>query len=155
MLETDILVLPGPRLPIPLFAAPFDGSERGQRAKSAIRVLVVEDDFLVAGELEHWLAEAGFEVVGPAATAVDAIRLALETKPALVVMDIRLIGARDGIDAAIDIYRQAGIRSIFATAHSDAHTMRRGEAAKPLDWVQKPYNPAALVARIKTLAGKT
>ena len=114
-------------------------------------MLVVEDDFLVAGELEHWLVLAGFEVVGPAATADEAIRLAREAKPDLVVMDIRLAGVRDGVEAAIEIYRTLGIRSVFATAHSDARTMARGQEANPLAWVAKPYSPSGLVTEIKAL----
>jgi DNA-binding NarL/FixJ family response regulator len=111
-------------------------------------VLLVEDDFIVAGELEYSLREAGFHVLGPAATADDAVRLAVESRPRVVVMDIRLAGHRDGIEAAIQIYRQVGIRSIFATAHSDAHTLERGKAANPLGWVSKPYSAATLIERI-------
>ena len=127
------------------------GSTGGEPGGEPRRVLVVEDDFLVAGELEHWLSLAGFEVVGPAATAEEAIRLAREAKPDLVVMDIRLAGARDGVDAAIEIYRSLGIRSVFATAHSDARTMARGQEANPLAWVAKPYSPSGLVTEIKAL----
>ena len=148
-------MLLGPGRPAPFRAVVSDGSESNRRDSAAIRVLLVEDDFLVAGELQQCLAEAGFEVIGPAATAADALHLALTFKPDLVVMDIRLTGPRDGVEAAIDIYRQTAVRSIFVTAHSDPHTLRRGEAAEPLDWVQKPYEPRALVARIKEIAGKT
>ena len=114
-------------------------------------MLVVEDDFLVAGELEHWLSHAGFEVVGPATTADEAVNLAREAKPDVVVMDIRLAGSRDGVDAAIEIYRSLGIRSVFATAQSDARTRARGEEANPLAWVAKPYSPAGLVTELKAL----
>lgn len=113
------------------------------------RILLVEDDFIVAGEVEFWLNDAGFVVIGPAATAEDAVRLARNEKPALVVMDIHLAGPRDGVDAAIEIYRQCGIRSIFATAHSDRHTVERCKAASPLDWVLKPYSPVLLIERIR------
>jgi len=155
MPDAELPLLSGPRHAVSFRAATSGDNESNRQDNASVRVLVVEDDFLVAGELQHCLTEAEFEVIGPAASAVEALDLALTFKPALVVMDIRLTGPRDGIDAAIDIYRQAGIRSIFVTAHSDEHTVRRGEAAKPLDWVQKPYNPPALVARIKTIIGIT
>jgi DNA-binding NarL/FixJ family response regulator len=155
MPDVEILTLSGPRRPAPFQAGMSDGSESDRQEGAATRGLLVEDDFLVAGELQHCLAEADFEVIGPAATAADALHLALTFKPDLVVMDIRLTGARDGIEAAIDIYRQTAIRSIFVTAHSDPHTLRRGEAAEPLGWVQKPYEPKALVARIRAIVGKT
>lgn len=113
------------------------------------RILLVEDDFIVADELEFWLRKAGFEVIGPAATAEEAVELALEAKPELAVMDIRLAGPRDGIEAAIEIYHAYGVRSIFATAHSDPRTLERGKAAHPIDWVPKPYSPATLIEKIK------
>jgi DNA-binding NarL/FixJ family response regulator len=142
-----ILTLPGPRAwPRPVYS-PHEPAV-GRRSDAPRSVLLVEDDFIVAGELEYWLGQAGFHVLGPAATADDAVRLAIEARPLVVVMDIRLAGVRDGIDAAIQIYRQVGIRSIFATAHSDAHTLERGKAANPLGWVSKPYSAATLIERI-------
>lgn len=60
---------------------------------------------------------------------------------------------RDSIEAAIHIYRQFGVRSIFATAHSDPRTRERGMAANPLAWMPKPYSPVALIETIKTLLG--
>ena len=87
----------------------------GERAGAPRRVLVVEDDFLVAGELEHCLTAAGFQVIGPAATAEEAIALAADGMPDLIIMDVRLAGPRDGVEAAIHIYKHFGVRSMFAT----------------------------------------
>lgn len=147
----EINALPGRRPFWSLIAFAPIGSTGGEPGGEPRRVLVVEDDFLVAGELEHWLSLAGFEVVGPAATADEAITLAREAKPDLVVMDIRLAGSRDGVDAAIEIYQSLGIRSVFATAHSDARTMARGKEANPLAWIAKPYSPSGLVTELKAL----
>jgi DNA-binding NarL/FixJ family response regulator len=121
----------------------------GERAGAPRRVLVVEDDFLVAGELEHWLSAAGFHVLGPAATAEEAIALAADGMPDLAIMDVRLAGPRDGIEAAIHIYKHFGVRSMFATAHSDRQTLARSREANPLGWIAKPYSPAGLVAEIR------
>jgi len=110
------------------------------------RVLVVEDDFLIAMQTEIALAAAGFEVVGPATTAEEAVTLAGEAQPALAVMDIRLASTRDGIDAARQLYQDFSIRCIFATAHDDAHTRGRAEPYAPLGWLPKPYTMASLVA---------
>jgi DNA-binding NarL/FixJ family response regulator len=112
------------------------------------RVLVVEDDFLIAMQTEVALSTAGFEVVGPATTAEEAVALAGETHPALAVMDIRLASQRDGIDAARQIYQEFAIRCIFATAHDDAHTRGRAEPYAPLGWLPKPYTMASLVAAV-------
>ena len=142
----------GQREGVPPTALP-SGNSSAEAAQPVKRILVVEDDFIIAAELTASLREAGFEVLGPAATGDDAIRLAAAAKPHLVVMDIRLYGTRDGVDVALELYQSHGIRSIFATAHSDAQTIERGKAANPLDWVQKPYNPLAMVSRIKAIIG--
>jgi DNA-binding NarL/FixJ family response regulator len=118
-------------------------------AKAAkVRLLIVEDDFLVADELEHTLTNAGYEVVGVAASADEAVELTRTHDPAVVIMDVRLNGSRDGVDAAIEIFNQFGIRCIFATAHADEHTLQRARSASPLGWVQKPYPARSLIELI-------
>ena len=112
-------------------------------------ILIVEDDYLIAIDIEAGLHAAGFQVAGPATTADEAISLALSMKPALVLMDIRLLGKRDGVDAAVELNRDLGIRCIFTTAHGDRDVKLRAEAANPLSWVQKPYSIATLVAAIR------
>jgi len=113
------------------------------------RILLVEDDFLVGMEVETGLGEAGFDVAGVAATAEEAVELAEATRPALVVMDIRLAGERDGVDAALEIFRRLGIRSLFASAHVDAQVRARAQAARPLGWVAKPYRVETLLRAIE------
>jgi two-component system, response regulator PdtaR len=110
------------------------------------RVLVVEDDFLIAMQTDVALRAAGYVVVGPATTAEEAVALSSEAQPTLAVMDIRLANTRDGIDAARQLYQDFAIRCIFATAHDDAHTRRRAEPYAPLGWLPKPYTMASLVS---------
>jgi len=112
------------------------------------RILIVEDDFLIAMQTETALTEAGFDVVGTATTAEEAIAFAKEQRPSLAVMDIRLASARDGIDAAQELFRELHIRCIFATAHDDLHTRARAEPYAPLGWLAKPYTMASLVALV-------
>jgi DNA-binding NarL/FixJ family response regulator len=111
--------------------------------------LIVEDDFFVALDLEAGLTDAGLRVIGPARTAEEAVALARAENPRLAVMDIRLASARDGIDAALDLYRDLGIRSIFASAHADPSFRKRAEPASPLGWLQKPYTVDAVVSTVK------
>jgi two-component system, response regulator PdtaR len=113
------------------------------------RILIVEDDFLIASDARWALAEAGFTVVGVAASAEEAIRIAADRQPALVIMDIRLTGRRDGIELALELFRKQGLRCIFATAHIDAEAKKRAEAAQPLGWLPKPYTLASLVALVQ------
>ena len=116
---------------------------------SAPRILVVEDDYFVALDLEGGLREAGMQVLGPVPTAEEALALAKAERPVLALMDIRLAGAKDGIDVALELYRELGIRCIFASAHVEPPYRQRAAAAAPLGWVQKPYTIAAVVAAVK------
>ena len=124
--------------------------EDGNRRAEPARILVVEDDFLVAMQIEAALAEAGFAVAGTAASAEEAVALAGSHNPTLIVMDIRLAGTRDGVDAALEIHRALGLRCIFASAHTDSEMRRRAAPAEPLGWLQKPYSMFSLVEAIRS-----
>jgi DNA-binding NarL/FixJ family response regulator len=113
------------------------------------RILVVEDDYFVAIDLEGGLREAGLQVLGPVPTAEEALALAKAERPVLVLMDIRLAGSKDGIEAALELYREFGIRCIFASAHIEPPYRQRAAAAAPLGWVQKPYTIGTVVAAVK------
>ena len=126
-----------------------DLSGTDKRLPEVTRILVVEDDYLVAMQIEAALQEAGLETAGIAATAEEAIELAVSQRPALAVMDIRLSGKRDGIDAAVELFREHGVRCVFATAHNDRDTRVRAEPAFPLGWLQKPYTMASLVEIVR------
>ena len=126
-----------------------DASGTGKQPGEPVRVLVVEDDYLVGAQMEEALREAGFAVVDVVATAEDAIDRARARDVTLAVMDIRLAGRRDGVDAAIELFQQHGIRTIFATAHADRETRKRAEKAMPVGWLQKPYTMASLVAAVR------
>ena len=117
--------------------------------EKAAGVLIVEDDFLIAMQTETALTDVGITVVGLAATAEEAVLLARQHEPLLAVMDIRLAGRRDGIDAAGELFRELGIRCIFATAHDDLRTRARAEPFAPLGWLAKPYTMASLIALVR------
>lgn len=121
----------------------------GRAGEAIAKILIVEDDHLVAITNEDVLLEAGFEVTGIAASADEAIRMATATIPDLVVMDVTLAGARDGVDAALELFRDRGIRCVFATAHHDAQTRARAAPANPLAWLGKPFLPDALVRTVR------
>src|SRR5215212_870699 len=144
---------PAERVAVPL-ASPNDSkartrsSEASETEQGKTRILVVEDDFLIALQTEAALADAGFEVIGNATTAEEAVALAKAQQPCLAVMDIRLASERDGIDAASQLFKEFGIRCIFATAHDDPHTRRRAEPYAPLGWLAKPYTMTSLVTLV-------
>jgi DNA-binding NarL/FixJ family response regulator len=122
-----------------------DEMEVVPREQARTRILVVEDEFLIALQTEAALADAGFEVIGVATTAEEAVRLARNQRPSLAVMDIRLASARDGIDAARELFGELNIRCIFATAHDDPDIRQRAEPYAPLGWLAKPYTTTSLV----------
>jgi DNA-binding NarL/FixJ family response regulator len=116
------------------------------------RILIVEDDLLVASEMEATLCDAGFEIVGIATTGKEALRLAQAESPILAVMDIRIAGDRDGIDTALELFRSLGLRCIFASAHSDHESRLRAQPAAPLGWLQKPYTMTSLTEMVRAAA---
>lgn len=126
-----------------------DGSGAGVQKSSSPAILLVEDDYLIAMQVEIALSEAGFELAGIASSAEEAIEMAKAHYPVLAIMDIRLAGKRDGIDAALELFRDHNVRCIFATAHSDPDTSKRAEPAQPLGWLQKPYTMTSLVEEVQ------
>jgi DNA-binding NarL/FixJ family response regulator len=118
------------------------------------RILIVEDDFLIALQTEVALRDSGFHVVGTATSAEEAIALAKEKRPLLVLMDIRLTGEQDGIDAARELFQKLDIRCILATAHDDPFTRERAEPYAPLGWLTKPYSMTSLVTLVTKALSK-
>jgi two-component system, response regulator PdtaR len=124
-------------------------SRPGLSGPGGPKLLIADDDYLVTIALAGGLRDAGFDVVGIASSAQEAIALAETRRPTLILMDIRLAGERDGIDAALEIFRALGIRCLFVTAHQDERTRARAECASPLGWLAKPYATETAVAMAK------
>src|SRR5436309_14272273 len=112
------------------------------------RILIVEDDYLVALQFENALTEAGYDVVDIASTAEEAVQIVPDYRPELVLMDVRLAGPRDGIQAAAEILDRFGIRSIFVSALSDPATRARADEANPIAWPAKPVANHKLVTTV-------
>jgi two-component system, response regulator PdtaR len=112
--------------------------------KRSLHVLVVEDEFFISLHTKELLQALGHTVVGIAVSANQAVQLAERDKPDVVLMDIRLNGDRDGIEAAEEIYRRLGIQSIFVSANSDPRTRERAAALQPLGFLQKPLSAERL-----------
>jgi two-component system, response regulator PdtaR len=110
----------------------------------SLRVMVVEDEFFISLRIKELLEALGHIVVAIAVSADEAVNIAEVERPDVVLMDIRLIGARDGIDAAEEIHRRFGIGSIFVTANSDPQTRQRAQAVQPLGFLEKPLTEQRL-----------
>ena len=114
------------------------------------RILVVEDEAIVAIEIAAILSDAGFEVVGPVGTAIEAFKAVLAAPPDLVLMDICLPGLTDGIGAAGAIRGQTSVPVVYVTGNTDLHLMDRVVATKPAGFVQKPFTASELLQAVQT-----
>lgn len=140
---------PSSATPGPIAFARDDTVAAKPRVEGAARILVVEDDFLVGLEIEAALQLAGFVIVGIAASADEAVALGTREAPDLAIVDVRLLGVRDGIDVARELFQEHGIRCIFATAHADQAIRSRAAIASPLGWLQKPYSMPLLIETVR------
>jgi response regulator of citrate/malate metabolism len=101
-------------------------------------VLIVEDEFLIADMFETQIEAMGIAVCGIAGTADQAIALAREHHPALVLMDVRLKGDKDGVDAAIAIHSTVGSKIIFITGSREPANVQRMELDHSIAVLFKP-----------------
>ncbi len=113
------------------------------------KILVVEDERVVAADIEESLRKLGYKVIGSAATGLHAIRCAVETDPDLVLMDIKLSGTMDGIDAAGELHDRLGIPVVFLTAYADGEILERAKKAVPSGYVLKPFDERALRSAVE------
>lgn len=104
----------------------------------AQKILIVDDDWMIADHLKVVLESLGYSVCGLAASAEDAVKLVREEQPAVILMDVRLSGPRDGIDAAIDIRRLTTVPIVFVTGSSDKETLARIRASGRATVLFKP-----------------
>ena len=112
------------------------------------RVLIVEDDVPLSAVVEDTLTYEGYAVVGTARSAEEAITMALDHGPDLVLMDVRLLDNSDGIAAAGEILERTGIRCLMATGQTDARTKARAALVQPLGWLPKPYGNEEMVQAV-------
>jgi PleD family two-component response regulator len=103
------------------------------------RILVVEDEYLVAHDISNMLLDLGYEVAGVVSTAEEAMNAVRERPPDLVLLDIVLKGAVDGVTLAKLIKEESAIPIVFLTAHADEMTLSRAKFADPLGYLLKPF----------------
>lgn len=113
------------------------------------RVLIVEDDMIISLVIENMVKELGHEVVGKATSGDEAIRLASEQSPDLVLMDIRLKGEMDGIEAVTEIKRQINTSVIYLTGNSDRVNYERARETEFIDLITKPFTISDLTRSLE------
>ncbi len=113
------------------------------------KIMIVEDNLIVSLDIQIKLEALGYLVVGTAASGEVAIESAAKLNPDLVLMDINLDGAMDGIEAAQQIQREYNIPIIFLTAFADEVTKNRAMVLNPSGYIVKPYSDYQLQSSIR------
>ncbi len=112
--------------------------------------MVTEDERIIAMDIQHSLEDFGYEVTAMASTGEDAIGLAEETTPALILMDIVLRGEMSGIEAADAIYTRFNIPVIYLSAYVDDVKLERAKLTRPFGYLVKPFKEKELKTAIET-----
>jgi AmiR/NasT family two-component response regulator/signal transduction histidine kinase len=121
---------------------------------AAHKIIIVEDEGLIAADLESRLKSAGYAVPGTADSAQPALKLIRETLPDLVLMDIRIKGEQDGIHVADVIRKQFDIPVVYLTAYEDRATLERASATQAYGYIKKPIVSASLKGSIEMAIAK-
>ena len=112
------------------------------------KILIVEDEAIVAMEIEGYLVKLGYEIVDICTTADDAYKKAIENDVDLILMDIYLMEG-DGIDTSMRIREEKDVPIVFLTAHIDEETIERAIKSNPTAYLTKPFNRQELYAAVK------
>ncbi len=113
------------------------------------RIMIVEDERVVAADIQECVTGLGYDVVGSAASGIEALEMIVATEPDLVLMDIKLKGNLDGIDVAGALYDQLKIPVVYLTAHADAEILERAKKTAPSGYLLKPFDDRTLSTAIE------
>jgi CheY-like chemotaxis protein len=119
------------------------------------RILVVEDEVVVAMDIQMQLVVMGFDVTATEFTGEGGVRKAAELKPDLVLMDIQLRGKMDGVEAAERIWSNCRIPVIYVTAHYDERTANRAKGTEHFGFLLKPFSGRQLRVLIRAALADT
>jgi DNA-binding response OmpR family regulator len=114
-----------------------------------LRALIVEDEALIAEELKGRLSLLGFRVIDMVDSADEGVAIATSELPDLVLMDIRLRGTKDGVQACEEIRRQVDVPIVYVTAHSDEQTVSRAKRTDHDGFILKPFHRHELQSTIE------
>ncbi len=113
------------------------------------RILIVEDEFIVAQDIRSSLDRLGYAVCGVASTGETAIRMAVELRPDAILMDVVLKGDMDGIETTRHIRGKVGIPVIYLSAYADVGTLERAQVTDSFGYLLKPFRDRELDANIR------
>ena len=113
--------------------------KRKKEAKMVPKILVVEDEQIVAMDIQFTLETLGYKVCGIVSSGEESVKKAFRTNPDLILMDIKLKGKMDGVSAARQIQAQAKIPVIYLTAFGDENTLKELAVTEPYAYINKPF----------------
>ena len=116
---------------------------------ASVRILLVEDESIVAMDMERRLSTLGYSVIEHVLSGEDAVAKAEQEKPDLILMDIHLKGKMDGIQAAERIKNTLGTPVIYITAYSDETTLARAKVTEPFGYILKPFQEREIYSTIE------
>lgn len=116
-----------------------------------IKVLVVEDEGIIALSIKRMLESSGYTVPGLAATGEEAVRMAELISPDIILMDVKLKGNMDGIETAEEIRRRFDIPVIYLTAYPDSKVFESAKKTEPYAYMVKPFRAEDLKNNIETV----
>jgi YesN/AraC family two-component response regulator len=119
--------------------------------KKIRNIMIVEDEAIYALTLKMMLSKAGFNIVGIAAKGETAIKEALNKKPDVMLMDIRLAGELDGIETITLLRKQMDIPVIFMTGYSEKQIEERANSLRPLAFLIKPLNCSDIEKKLNSI----
>jgi diguanylate cyclase (GGDEF)-like protein/PAS domain S-box-containing protein len=114
-----------------------------------VKILIVENENIVAWDIQNILEGLGYTVTAIASSGAEAIQQVAATNPDLVLMDIRLQGEMDGVEASEEIYSRFNIPVVYLTAHADETTLKRAKITEPFGYIIKPFQEKELNATIE------
>ena len=117
------------------------------------KILVVDDESIIANDIQDMLKDEGYDVPAIASSGEEAIKKAEEIKPDLVLMNIGLKGDMDGIDAAAHIHNRFNIPIVYVTAYMDEKRLERAKVTEPFGYIIKPFEDKELSSAIEKALG--
>ena len=115
------------------------------------KILVVEDENIIAMDIQFILESFGYKVCGVVSSGEECIESTSKTNPDLILMDIKLKGKMDGVSAAKHIQSLFNIPVIFLTAYGDKGTLKRVDKTKPFGYIHKPFEETELRTEIENV----
>ncbi len=119
------------------------------------RIILVEDDFIIALLLEKQILRMGYQITSIVNDAKDIIERVQNESPDLILMDIKLVGEMDGIEAMMHIRQFSNVPVIYLTGNADNNTIKRAQATYPIGYLIKPVDMEVLKRTIREVLNKS